>query len=145
MFSWINSENIYSTPPSVHNISIFQDTGFHFVKSALKSTPDPYIVVTEATFKEGLAQQSAPFWKELVSVSQKESGTLAFGVYTESDKPNKIFTFEAYESEKYLTDVLSKTSAYTENDEALKNSTTVLVRTPLQVKGGFLYKEGAFS
>lgn len=43
MFSWINNNDIYTTPPTVHGFNALG--GLSFVKPQADDSPDPWLVV----------------------------------------------------------------------------------------------------
>lgn len=141
MFKWSESitPSIWSKNPTVQNFTVI--AGQSFVKPEFAKVADPYIVVENMTYSSGGLHHSVEHWEELVEYSRaSESGTLAFGIYTDPKDKNRMWTLAAYESEAYLRDVHSKSAVAKEVEEHTAGMRKGRVQVVLQKRGGFLFK-----
>jgi len=139
LFDWsTKTPNVFSKDPSVQNFTVID--GQSFVKPEFAKAADPYIVIEALTYMEGGVHHVLDHWEEEVDASRAESGTLAFGVYTDPTDKNKLWTLAAYESEAYLMNTHAKSASALELEKHTKGMRTSLKQTLLQKRGGFLYK-----
>ncbi len=137
MFSWINSANIYQRPAIVYNVTYSDD--LEFIRPEVATVADPYVVLREHDFSEGTLPTILPYYKEVVTSSKNETGTLLVGVYPDPSNSSRLLTVEAFTSREYL-DVHTQSWAYQVEQShswAIENGTEYM---NLKMKGGFLYK-----
>ncbi|KAK3373679.1 hypothetical protein B0T24DRAFT_703515 [Lasiosphaeria ovina] len=130
--------NIWTQNPTVQNFTVI--SGQSFVKPEFAKVADPYIVVEAQTYMEGGVHHVIDHWEEEVDASRNESGTLAFGIYTDPVNKDKLWTLAAYESEDYLKNTHNKSPTARELEEHTSGMRTSMQKILLQKKGGFLYK-----
>lgn len=139
LFDWSkNTPNLFAKDPVVQNFTVID--GMNFVKPGFTNASDPHIVVEALTYMEGSVHHVLEHWEEEVAASRNESGTLAFGLYTDALDEDKLYTLAAYESEEYLTITHAKSPTALELEKHTKGMRTSLQQTLLQKRGGFLYK-----
>lgn len=138
MFSWINSADLYSQDPDVHNLSYIEGLGFQ--RPGTANLSDPYVVSHEMKYKPGMANTSFPSWESVLVESQAENGTYIYDVLQDASNSNTLRTIEVYESKAYYQDIHSKGKAVMDNDESMMSVTLGMNQTSLKKKGGFLYK-----
>jgi len=140
LFDWSRTTTpaVFAKDPTVQNFTVIADRSF--VKPEFARAADPYIVVEALTYMAGGVHHVLDHWEEEVEASEKESGTLAFGLYMDPTNADRLWTLAAYESEDYLKNVHNKSPTALEVDEHTRGMRTGLQRTLLQKKGGFLYK-----
>lgn len=141
MFSWINANDVYSTPPTVHGL--IPVDGLSFVKSQVDDYEDPWLVAESISFEpDTLNSTLLSYWEDVVTVSHKqEHGTLMFGVYRDSDDANMLWTVAAYESEEYLADVHARSSALGQLESKIEGWRTATTVTLMKKRGGFLHRK----
>jgi hypothetical protein len=59
MFSWINDNDIYSTPPTIHHLTAVN--GLCFVKPQAGNSPDPWLVVEVIAFEGDALNSMLPY------------------------------------------------------------------------------------
>ena len=139
LFNWTRSTpDVFAKNVTVQNFTVLD--GMSFVKPEFANFADPYIVVEAIGYKNGTICQAVELWKEEVSASRNENGTLAFGVYKDAVDQNRLYTLAAYESEEYLLGTHAKSAVAEDLDKNTRNSRTGVEQTLLQMRGGFFYK-----
>ncbi|KAK3352898.1 hypothetical protein B0T25DRAFT_543070 [Lasiosphaeria hispida] len=139
LFNWSrNTPNLWAKDPVVQNFTVLD--GQNFVKPEFAKAADPYIVIEALTYAQGGVHHVLEHWEEEVAASQKESGTLLFGLYTDPVDESKLWTLAAYESAEYLTNIHAKSPTASDLEKHTKGMRTSLKTTLLQKRGGFLYK-----
>jgi quinol monooxygenase YgiN len=139
LFDWSRGiPNIWTKDPTVQNFTVID--GMNFVKPEFAKAKDPYIVVEALTYMAGGVHHVIDHWEEEVDASRNETGTLAFGLYTDPINKDKLWTLAAYESEEYLTNTHAKSPTARELEEHTSGMRTSKQQTLLEKRGGFLYK-----
>ncbi|KAG9235539.1 hypothetical protein BJ875DRAFT_458753 [Amylocarpus encephaloides] len=136
MFNWINSANIYSRDPIVHQAN--GTSGLEFTKYATSTKDDPYVVVRQLDYLQGRLPQSWPSWREVVDESHRENGTLLSGVYSGTEFPNLMFSVDACISKEYFESVHSKSTEYLQNEKISQGLVNSTEYSFLKMEGGFL-------
>lgn len=110
---------------------------YSFSKAHVSQVTDPHIVFANLEYRAGTADQSLQYWKNVVSSSEAEDGTLLYALAKEPANLDRLHTVEVYQSENYLWDVHAKSKAVTESVATTKDIRTGLVLSHLKQVGGF--------
>lgn len=124
--------------PTVNLLDVLDN--FRFSKP-LSADSKPWILIQELTYKVHTAiPQLLPAWKSVVAASQKESGTLLFGAYTDPKNATKLFTVEVYENFEYFTGTHTRGDALAEKSRQTGELVSSMRGAELGLVGGFLHR-----
>lgn len=124
--------------PTVNLLDVLDS--FRFSKP-LSADSKPWILIQELTYKVDTAiPQLLPAWKSVVAASQKESGTLLFGAYTDPKNATKLFTVEVYEDFEYFTGTHARGDALAEKSRQTGELVSSMRGAELGLVGGFLHR-----
>ena len=111
---------------------------YSFSKADVSKVKDPHIVVANLEYRAGTAEQSLHYWKNVVSSSEMEDGTLLYALAKDHGNPDHLHTVEVYQNENHLWDIHAKSKAVTESVANTKEIRTGLTLSHLKQVGGFL-------
>ena len=140
MFAWINSNDIYQSPPEVHSLNISADT--NFLRPEVATSTDPYFVIQQKSYDIGKRALAIDSWKDIVSQANRENGTLAsfFGYGEDDGEKDNLMTLEATVDIAYFEDVHVKSDAWMDMLAAEQKAGAKTTTTLAKMAGGFLYK-----
>lgn len=120
------------------------DQSINFVRPRVAQNVDTILILTEAVYKQGFAEQVLPSLKAMARTSYAdEPDTLLCGVWKDPEVNEKVFFLHAFESVDRITKahVPSKTM-----ENLMSHGREFITATNahiLKVVGGFIYKDTA--
>ncbi|KAF4972969.1 hypothetical protein FZEAL_9454 [Fusarium zealandicum] len=103
---WFTEETVLDPDekPDLHILEYLPD--LRFVRDEVREHKDPHVIFAELDYIPGGVDTSIPYWKAVVETGRDhEAGTLVYGILKDTQKENRLFSIEAYESPDYLRDV----------------------------------------
>lgn len=138
LIQYLGTEKILGGDPTIRDLEVID--GMDLSRVEVTQQDDPYVAFAELEYVPGTVTQSIPYWKEVVTTSREESGTLVYGLHKDPLQSDKLFTLEVYESKDYLWDIHAKSIAVAENVKNTKSLRKGLKHSFLKFRSGFLYK-----
>jgi quinol monooxygenase YgiN len=139
MIKWMGSGNILEGQPIIHMLDYVN--GLAFSKAEVEKASDPYVVFATIEWHPRKRDESIPYWTKVFEASRSETGTFAYGILVNKDKPERLHTLEAYESKGYLWDVhVKQNAAVQETIQNTKDWRISLEHNFLRIVGGFLHR-----
>jgi len=143
MFTWVNSSDPYEQQPVVNRLGFdfgpISDT--EMIKPELANFSDPYVIVEKRRYKAGTMSQVLPLWKDVVSATGNERGTLMYGVYSHTTDNDTLFVTAAFRDELAWKETHLKGEALMKVHETGKDVSLAMDRKILKLSAGFMSKQ----
>ena len=144
VIAYMSSNPVFQgSGPKIHQLSWLE--GMDFTKPEVSQQKDLYVVFADIELIAGKRDDTLRYWQGNLDSSSEESGCFVYGFAQDSEKPDHLFSLEAYESESYLWDVHFKAAAVQETIQKTKDLRKNLTLAKLKFHSGFVYKDNASS
>ncbi|KAL6693011.1 hypothetical protein J3F84DRAFT_396496 [Trichoderma pleuroticola] len=140
MINWLRP-GVLNSAPIIHRLEPLEGWS-NFTRPEVANHANLFVVFSEIEYKPDTASKTHAYWEDIVNTSRAERpGTLIYGVWKDTNQPNKLFIFHAYESMDYLMKVhvpSKPVQAMLENEKDIRVG---LRPWMLQTRGGYSYKD----
>ncbi|EPE27535.1 Dimeric alpha+beta barrel [Glarea lozoyensis ATCC 20868] len=140
MFAWINSADIYVSPPEVHSLNI--SAASDFARKQVLVEDNPWFVISQKTYQEGKRALGIEAWTGVVSEAKREEGMLVsmFGYGEGEGEGDGLIVLEGAAGRDYFEGVHWKSEAWRRMEEVEREVGKGSVSTEVKFAGGYLHK-----